>query len=301
MVVRRLLPLLLLVLLTACQKELDQIGGGEVRLSYTLPDDDGFPASIDTMRWLLYDGSGDLVRELHLAPRQQQFFTVAQLPEGTYTVVNVSNAKGRTAFCDKETLDGLSLAADTQTPEGWYENTDHLFWQMKTFSLEDGHQTADLPLVDVHCHLHVHVGWKGLPRQQGSDWTMRLYGVPLRLWGGRQGLTLSSGLHPQTDDTATGEHRIQVRMLNYELEGVFTTFRWTDACVPALQIWCGEEPASPLMRLATAFNEWHWSPDHTVAQDYWLDVMINPDGTADVKASSRFGVVDWIDGGTIIG
>ena len=29
--------------------------------------------------------------------------------------------------------------------------------------------------------------------------------------------------------------------------------------------------------------------------------MINPDGTADVKASSRFGVVDWIDGGTIIG
>lgn len=292
------LMMLLTFSVAGCHKDLLDREGGDVRLSYTLPQGVDFGSSIDTMRWLLYNESGLLLRELNMHPRQQQYLTSDELPEGKYTVVNIGNQTTRSVVDGLNSLSQLAVQANTQTAGGWYENTDHLFWQMRHFTVSGSQTVVELPLADVHCHLHVHVVWQGLPRQQG-DWTLRLYGVPLSFQGGIPWTTRGGAQHPLTRSDTRGEHRISVRMLNYELQGIFTTFRWTSDCVPTLQVWCDDGPASPRLDLQRAFQQWGWNPDRIVAQDFWLEVTINGDDSADVRASSRLGVADWIDGGTL--
>lgn len=299
---KRLWPLLLVsVLMVGCQKELLEASRGDICLGYTLPSGNElgeYKSSIDTLTWLVYDDGGRLVYQLRMTPRQ--YFMLDELPDGRYTVVCMANITGRTAVTGEDDLEQLMVKADTRQADGWYDNTDHLFWQMGTFVVAEGHSRVELPLADVHCHLHVQVRWKTLPRQVGN-WTLRLYDVPLAYQAGMLGRTLEGLPHPLADENELGEHRIDVRLLNYELDGLFTTFRWTNAHIPALQVWCGDEPASPLMGLEKAFETWHWYPDRTIAQDYWLVVTIADDGTAEVKVASRFGVADWIDGGVIGG
>lgn len=304
MVVRRLLPLLLLALLTACQKDLIYEDWGdvrEIRLSYTTPATLEYREDIDTLRWLLFDGEGRFRRELSMKPRQRQYFDPGDLPDGRYTVVCIANATSR-SFLDNDlkTLNDLTLWADTRQQEGWYANVDHLFWQKSTFTLSMGYSEVAVPLVDVHCHLHVRLWWKGVPETSGSDYSLRLYGVPLACRVGTTGLTLGGLPHPEMGDSV-GEHRLAVEPYNFVISGEFVTMRWTDDHVPQLQLWCGDQPATPLIDLYKVFSEWHWSPDRTVAQDYWLNVVINLDGSVTVSVGGKARIVDWQDGGTIGG
>lgn len=287
--------------LSSCHKDLTddaEEDSNKVILRYTIPAVVDFDKSIYNMRWLLYDSQGHYVRELDMQPRHRQTFELADMPDGQYTVINVGNTTDRTFFEHMESLDSLQLWANTRDEGGWYENVDCIYWQMRTFTLSDNGVTrVDMPLANSHCHLHVHVWWKGLPGRSGL-WTMRLYDVSVNYYAGRQGQNIATLDHPLLGE-ATGEHRITVEPLNFELDGEFVVFRWTDSHVPKLQIWCNDEAASPLIDLGKVFGEWHWSPDRTVAQDYYLDVQINDDGSADVSTWGRGRIADWVDGGVI--
>lgn len=303
---RLLLPLFLLTLLlsVACQKELiyeDFSDVKEIRLSYVTPLTVQYETDIDSLLWLLYDGNGHCVKTLRMDRLQRQFFDREDLPDGDYTVVCIANATSR-SFIDNKTLtlDSLALWADTRRPDGTFDNVDDLFWTMQTFTMFEGSQTVELPLVDIHCHLHVRLWWKGVPTRSDSDYTLRLYGVPLSYRAGSTGLVIGGLPHPELADTL-GEHRIEVEPYNFIISGEFVTMRWTDDHVPLLQLWCGDEPVTPLIDLYGVFSEWHWSPDRTLAQDYWLNIEVRLDGSVDVSAGGRGRIVDWQDGGTIGG
>lgn len=303
MTIQRHFPACILatLILSGCQKELLRDDLSEVRdvmVSYTVPEGREFGSSIATMRWLVYNEEGHFFRELSMEPKQYQYFGTHQLPDGNYTVVNIANSTSRTQVESYETLDQLMLRANTQQPEGWYDNVDCLFWQMREIEVKEGSvTTVNMPMADIHCHLHVHVGWKGLPQQRG-DWTIHLSDVNVAYHAGRKGLTIAGVEHPEVAENL-GEHRISVVPLNFELDGEFIVYRWTDSRVPKLQVRCNGEPVTPLMDIGTVFDEWKWSPDNTVAQDYWLGVQINADGSADIQTWGRARVADWIDGGII--
>ena len=263
-----------------------------------MPEGINMEESISNMRWLVFDAEGNFVRELDMTKNHRQLFKQEEMPDGQYTVVNITNASGRTLFDNIETLEDLKIWADTQQPGGWYSNVDCLFWQMENFTLAEGRsEQVTLPLANIHCHLHVHVSWQGLPRQSGN-WTMRLYDVNVNYYIGRYGVTIGGLRHPELGKK-TGEHRISVEPFNFELDGEFVVYRWTDSHVPRLQIWCNDEEASPMIPLADVFEDWHWSPDHTLSQDYWLNVVINNDGSADISVGGRGRIADWVDGGTL--
>lgn len=297
-----LLVATILFMLTSCHKDLlrqDLSDVREVCVSYTVPDGREFPSSIATMRWLVYDAQGHYFCELQMEPKQRQYFEPSQLPDGQYSAVNVANATNRTLFENTETLNDLALYANTRQPEGWYGNVDCLFWQMRQFTVKQGYvDEVDMPLADIHCHLHVHVWWQGLPQESGQ-WTMHLYGVNVAYHAGRNGVVVGGVEHPELVTDALGEHRINVTPLNFELDGEFIVFRWTDSNVPKFQIKCNDQEASPLIDINQVFDEWKWSPDNTRAQDYWLGIQINKDGSADVQTWGRAKVADWIDGGII--
>ncbi len=303
MVRSRLVPLLLMMLplLAGCQKDLiyeDFSDVKEVRLSYTTPMTVQYETDIDSLLWLLYDDGGHCVRTLLMDHRQRQFFDRNDLPDGRYTLVCIANATSRSLIDNSTlTLDSLALRAATRRDDGTYGNVDDLFWSMQPFTMEEGHHTVELPLADIHCHLHVRLWWHGVPETDG-DYTLRLYGVPLSYSAGQQGLVIGGLPHPELTDSL-GEHRIEVEPYNFIISGEFVTMRWTDDHVPCLQLWCGDEPATPLIDLYKVFSEWHWSPDRTLAQDYWLNIEVRLDGSVDVSVGGRGRIVDWQDGGII--
>lgn len=296
-----MVALTVLSILTSCHKDLQHTDLSDVRevsVSYTVPEGRDFPTSIARMQWLVYDAQGRYFCELQMEPKQCQYFDSSLLPDGQYTVVNIANNTSKTVIDHSQTLDDLLLSANTRQPEGWYSNVDCLFWQMRQFTVRQGYvDRVAMPLADIHCHLHVHVWWKGLPGESGQ-WTLRLYGVNVGYHAGRLGLTIGGLEHPELTD-ALGEHRIDVVPLNFELDGEFVVYRWTDSNVPRLQVWCDDAPVSPLIDILQVFNEWQWSPDNTTSQDYWLGIQLNPDGSADVQTWGRARVADWIDGGVI--
>lgn len=291
-----------LSILTSCHKDLlreDLSDVREVSVSYTVPDGREFQYSIARMQWLVYDSLGHYFCELQMEPMQRQYFEPSQLPDGLYTVVNIANNTSKTLIDYYQNLDDLVLWANTRQPEGWYSNVDCLFWQMRQFTVRQGYiDKVAMPLADIHCHLHVHVWWQGLPQQSGQ-WTIHLYGVNVGYHAGRYGLTIGGVEHPDLVADELGEHRIDVTPLNFELDGEFIVFRWTDSNVPQLQIKCNGEAASPLIDINKVFEEWGWSPDRTTSQDYWLGIQINKDGSADVQTWGNARVADWIDGGVI--
>lgn len=291
----------LTLVLSSCHKELDVVDISDVRevcVSYTVPEYREFNTSVARMTWLVYDSLGNYFCELQMEPQQRQYFDPDQLPDGQYTVVSIANNTGKTLIDSTKRLDDLMLWANTRQPEGWYSNVDCLFWQMRQITVREHYvDKVDMPLADIHCHLHVHIWWQGLPQQSGQ-WTMHLNGVNVAYHAGRKGMVVGGLDHPELADTL-GEHRIDVTPLNFELDGEFIVYRWTDSNMPKLQLRCNGEAASPLIDVDQVFSEWQWSPDNTVSQDFWLGIQINRDGSADVQTWGRARVADWIDGGVI--
>lgn len=296
-----MLTIAMLYVLTSCHKDLlrqDLSDVREVCVSYTVPEGREFPSSIACMKWLVYDSLGHYFCDLQMEPLQHQYFEPYQLPDGHYTVVNIANNTSKTSIENYRNLDELMVYANTRQPEGWYSNVDCLFWQMRQITIENGLvENVDMPLADIHSHLHVHVWWKGLPQESGQ-WTIRLYDVNVAYHAGRYGIAVGNVEYPEVADSL-GEHRIDVTPLNFELDGEFIVYRWTDSHIPKLQIYCNSQVASPLIEISDVFDKWHWSSDQTSAQDYWLGIQLNQDGSADVQTWGRARVADWIDGGII--
>lgn len=301
---KRLLPLLIVpVLLAACQKELiydDLSMVKEVKLSYETLGTQAYKLSVDSLRWLLFDASGRYLQELQMTDHQRQYFDRSDLPDGDYTVVCVANATAKAfIYNEKLSLDDLMLWVNTRQEGGWYANIDQLYWQMARFTLAPGKEVIELPLVDIHCHLHVRLWWQGVPQGSG-EYTLRLYDVPVGCYLGRTGSVLAGYQHPLLAEEY-GEHRIEVEPYNFIISGEFITLRWTDGHMPSLQLWCGDEAASPLISLYDIFDEWHWSPDRTMAQDYWLNIEVLTDGSVNVSVGGNSRITDWQNGGIIGG
>lgn len=299
---------LLATLLTGCSLEDDRDECRyQVRLHYheTVDGVDQFQQDIKSMRHLLFDSDGRFVQWLGSTQNGSQDVDIGGLGNGTYTVITVANATEKTLFEDYDNINTFRVVHNARYTrsraddgdESDYANTDELYWRKVTFTFDGTPQVVDCPLSNIHCHLHVRAEWKGVPKQSGL-WTMRLYNVHTEYLAGETGLIINNRSHPVETDR-TGTHRIESDTFNFELESEFVTFRWTNDEIPMLQIWCEDEPVTPLMDLKKAFDEWGWYPDRAQIQDYCIELLIGNDGTVDMRASGRANVGDWIDGGII--
>lgn len=296
---------LLATLLTGCslEDERDECCY-QIRLHYheTVDGVDLFQQDIKSMRHLLYDSEGRFVRWIDSPASHPQDVDISDLESGAYTVVTVANATDKTLFENYDQLSTFRLRHDgqyagTRSEVTNHDNSDELYWHMVSFTIDNQPKVIDCPLANIHCHLHVRAEWKGLPQQNGR-WTMRLFGVPTEFLAGEVGLVIRHISHPVMSMARTN-HQVGTSNFNFELEAEFITCRWTNSDLPALQIWCDDEPASPLMDLEKAFQEWGWYPDRALIQDYWIELLIGNDGSVDMRAGGRANVSDWIDGGTI--
>ena len=294
---------LLVLLLTSCLPDDSDDCCYQVLLRYheTVYGEDRFWSDIRQTRHLLYDARGRLVGEYSADANNRQQVLVLNVEDGRYTMVTVANATDRTIFENTEDLSRLTIRqaapVTRQTDDVQYGNGDELFFNRQSFEAGREPVEIDCELSNIHCHLHVKVQWKGLPTQSGR-WTMRLYNVHTAYELATDGLTiLDSNFPAYTAELAS--HQTDPSMFNFELEGEFITFRWTDEDIPQLQIFCDEEPVTGRMELEKAFQEWKWHPDLTQIQDYWLELLIDNAGEVDMRSGGKASVVDWQDGGTI--
>lgn len=298
---------LLATLLTSCSLDDDRDECCyQVRLHFheTVDGVDMFPEDIKSMRHLLFDSEGRFIDWIGSTQKNSQDVDVSGLNNGSYTVITVANATDKTFFEDYDYISTFRLYHQdqfTRTRDGEktieYANTDELYWRKVEFTIDGTPQVIDCPLSNIHCHLHVRAEWKGVPQQSGL-WTMRLYNVHTEYQAGETGLVIKDRLFP-VETERCGTHRIEADTFNFELDGEFITFRWTNDEQPMLQIWCDEEPVTPLMDLEKAFQEWGWYPDRAQIQEYWIELLIDYDGSVEMRASGKMNVGDWINGGII--
>lgn len=305
MKMRLLILGLLATLLTGCSLDDDRDECCyQIRLHYheTIDGEDQFERDIKSMQHLLYDSEGFFIRMIESTADNPQDVDISGLDNGEYTVITVANATEKTLFEDYEHISTFRLVHNarytrTRSENEDYANSDELYWRKVTFTVDGTSKVIDCPLSNIHCHLHVTANWKGIPKQMGL-WTLRLFHVHTEYMAGEVGLVIRERQHP-VETNQRGNHRIDADTFNFELEGEFITFRWTNERLPKLQIWCEDESATTMMDLQKAFEEWGWYPDRAQVQDYWINLQIGDDGSVDMRASGEARVNDWIDGGTI--
>lgn len=276
----------------------------QIRLHYheTIDGVDLYKQDIKSMQHLLFDSEGYFIRWIDSPADHSQDVDITGLDNGEYTVITVANATDKTLFEDYDHISTFRLVHNghytrTRSESEDYADSDKLYWHKVTFTVDGTSKVIDCPLSNLHCHLHVTANWKGVPKQSGL-WTIRLFHVHTEYQAGNVGLEIRERQFP-VETNKRGDYRKDADTFNFELEGVLTTFRWTNARLPKLQIWCDDEPATTMMDLAKAFDEWGWYPDRAQVQEYWIDLQIGDDGSVDMRASGEARVNDWIDGGTI--
>lgn len=286
---------------------------------------DDFSQHIDHMRHFLFDDLGRFIKELPPSSKGRQDVRLIKMPVGTYTVITVANATvGRTQLSELmkpwSTLADFRLAithleskkiVDASNVHG---NGDELFWNSRTFTVRSNRsQYIICDLSNIHCHLGVKVKWNTVPKMDG-DYTIRLTQVPtdyvlspsladtIRRHSGEPLSAESSPKHViytfPKHAGSLGVHEITVPLYNLELEGVFTTLRYSNTHIPTLQIFHGDVAITKPINLGRAFRAWNWLPSSNPEQDYRIELTLYDDGRVLVNQWAETTVLDWIDGGT---
>lgn len=286
---------------------------------------DEFRQHIQHMRHFLFDQHGRFVRELPPSQGARQDVRLNRLPLGTYTVVTVANATQTNTQLNElaaswSTLTGFRLALTHlvgTTPEAGgaiHGNGDELFWNARTFTAQrKREQRIICDLSNVHCHLYVKVKWNTVPKVDG-DYTMRLTQVPLDYSLSPTPADTILGRHDEDfrgESTpsqvvrtfpryagAFGTHDLTVPLYNLELEGTFTTLRYSDAHIPTLQLFHGNNAVTKPIDLRRAFLSWNWMPSSQPEQDYKIELTLYDDGRVIVNQWAETSVLDWVDGGS---
>lgn len=326
MSIRLLLLGLLATLLTGCSLEddRDECCGVTLHFRYMETGQDVFFNNIRSMRHFLFDSDSIFVREVFVSQTTNKV-QILQIDNGQYTMITIANTTtANTALSEliprvSHLSDfQLSLAdSETRTSEnGYYDNADELFYNATVFTVTDSDRDFYFEdLSNVHCHLHVYLYWHKLPDYTGT-FTMKLYDVPadfslspdsmMRVKtvtddDSMQPTSLNSvQLVPVSMDRFV-EHHIEVMPYNFTLTGEFITHRWTNECIPVLQVYNGDKTVTRQIPLKEVFDNWKIYPDSDPVQDYWLEIEVYPDGTSYVSKHIKGKINGWIDGGKITG
>lgn len=300
-----------------------------LRYRYISDDKDLYKQMIQTERHYLFDDKGTFMYEVPVDSARRTEVRLRNLKEGTYTMLTIGNRTEDYTYMDalkpgETQLKDVTLALQHRTEDNAaYTNAEELFWNLRTFEskLKES-RTYLCDMANIHCHLHIKIGWeRDLP--EGSDrYTVELSKlVPqyrmeinpaytLQVMGGpeegadRNEPTRDYSVHhypysPKPHDAVVwSDNTLRGRELFYEVR----TLRYLDEAIPTLQLWHdGARLFNRPIDLEPIFKDWGWYPNLNPEQEYRIELLILDNGQVIVKPWVTSSVLDWEDGGSFGG
>lgn len=297
-----------------------------LRYRYISDDKDLYKQMIQTEQHYLFDDKGTFMYEVPVDSARRTEVRLRNLKEGTYTMLTIGNrTEGYTSMDALKPgvtqLKDVTLALLHRTEDNAaYTNAEELFWNLRTFKVQPNkNHTYLCDMANLHCHLHIKIGWEGdLPA--GSDrYTVELSKlVPqyrleinpaytLQVMGSvpegadRNEPTHDYSVHhypysPKPHDAVVrSENTLRGRELFYEVR----TLRYLDEAIPTLQLWHdGARLFNRPIDLDPIFKDWGWYPNLNPEQEYRIELLIQDNGLVTVKPWVTSSVLDWEDGGS---
>lgn len=297
-----------------------------LRYRYISDDKDLYKQMIQTEQHYLFDDKGTFMYEVPVDSARRTEVRLRNLKEGTYTMLTIGNrTEGYTSMDALKPgvtqLKDVTLALQHRTEDNAaYTNAEELFWNLRTFKVQPNkNHTYLCDMANLHCHLHIKIGWEGdLPA--GSDrYTVELSKlVPLyrleinpaytlQVMGSvpegadRNEPTRDYSVHhypysPKPYDAVVrSENTLRGRELFYEVR----TLRYLDEAIPTLQLWHdGARLFNRPIDLNPIFKDWGWYPNLNPEQEYRIELLIQDNGLVTVKPWVTSSVLDWEDGGS---
>ena len=297
-----------------------------LRYRYISDDKDLYKQMIQTEQHYLFDDKGTFMYEVPVDSARRTEVRLRNLKEGTYTMLTIGNrTEGYTSMDALKPgvtqLKDVTLALQHRTEDNAaYTNAEELFWNLRTFKVQPNkNHTYLCDMANLHCHLHIKIGWEGdLPA--GSDrYTVELSKlVPqyrleinpaytLQVMGSvpegadRNEPTHDYSVHhypysPKPHDAVVrSENTLRGRELFYEVR----TLRYLDEAIPTLQLWHdGARLFNRPIDLDPIFKDWGWYPNLNPEQEYRIELLIQDNGLVTVKPWVTSSVLDWEDGGS---
>jgi len=259
-------------------------------------------------------------------PRNLQQIKPSHLASGKYTIVSIGNMTRKTRLADLHvgttTLRQMELYMNTLNSEGCMENGDRLYFGSREFERIKDRETRYISdMSNIHCLLGVTVKWEddAAPYKQG-DYRMGLREVPaknllnvtndnrvivanpLEEQGWESTRTKVVHAFPPAVATDLTSHCLTAPIdAHRKVRGQFITLRYTDDLIPHFRLYRENEAVMKEIDLSRLFTAWNWAVSSNIEQVYDIEIEIKKDGTVVVTQGLQAGVLDWEDGGTIIG
>lgn len=285
----------------------------------TVSSGDRYRDNIRTMRHFLYDASGRYLREVPSHPRSPQRMVLRNLPFGDYTMLTVANASSKTLLeLEVKSLSEARLFTANRSLS-LQSDTDDLFYNYRHFRSEDRKREYYCDLSNVHCHLHVMVGWEGKPPYHDSDYRLEARRINssytltpdpdmlcLNISQSRSGSQLprESSYRDVVHHFPFGredwvEHADGSLYYNQRAFFEIVSLRYTDIDIPTIQLFHGDEALTDPLDLTKSFRAWLWYPDDHPEQIYRIKLIIKENGDVLIYPwSGMTDVLDWEDGGS---
>lgn len=275
---------------------------------------------VSTFRHFLFDAEGILQEVFDVSGDDCERQRLV-LPSGNYTMVSFANQKpGQSAYSPftvgTTTLEEMRIYKDYPQEDGFHADCEPLFYAYRPFTVKRSgasHYIADV--THAHNELTIIVKWKNGNIPASESYRMELTGVPAE-YSFDPGDFVTIGASSENSEmngspvsTANrlvyampqhagrmANHAVQARFKpNGSLEGVFTTYRYTNATIPLFRLYGDNGPLMKQIDLATFFYRMGWELDRNLEQVFSITLTIDGDR---VYASPTY-VNDWEDGGVI--
>lgn len=296
-----------------------------LRYRYISLGHDRYLQMIQTERHYLFDDKGTFMYEVPVDSARRTEERLRNLREGTYTMLTIGNRTEGYTHMDAlkpgvTQLKEVTLALQHRTEDNAaYTHAEELFWNLRTFKAQrNKNQTYLCDMANIHCHLHIKIGWEGdLPA--GSDrytvelsklvpqyrleinpaYTLQVMGEPAAGADSNEPTRDYSVHHypysPQPHDAVVrSENTLRGRELFYEVR----TLRYLNEAIPTLQLWHdGARLFNRPIDLDPIFKDWGWYPNLNPEQEYRIELRLLKNGQVEVKPWMTGSVLDWEDGG----
>ncbi|KXB33987.1 hypothetical protein HMPREF1869_01361 [Bacteroidales bacterium KA00251] len=321
-----------LVCLTSCSMEDVRDACCEsvvLQYRYISKGKDMYAQFVHTERRFLFDSNGKFMYEVPVDSTHRPIVRLRRLPKGTYSMLTIGNRTEKGSYLDAmkpgiTSLQEITLALGRRTADQQaFANAEELFWNLRTFDARCKQTCTYLcDMANLHCYLHVKIGWEGdLPL--GSDrYTLELSKLlPRYRMEINPKYTLEvKGKAPNGADRneptpnysvhhypyAPAPHDAVVRTVNSlrgrELFYEVRTLRYLNEAIPTLQVWHdGVQLFKRPIDLTPIFKDWGWYPNLNPEQVYRIELRILKSGQVEVKPWVSGSVLDWEDGGNFGG
>lgn len=267
---------------------------------------DLFKENIYSLRHFLFDQKGHFIEEVPAA-NGLQYQELKKMATGPYTMVTVGNsAEGtilETPLANSRLQNFMLHIAGTDG-----RNADPLYYGICRFNLlresANREQRFVTQMSNVHCKLKVTVKWQNRPPllTQEPIYRLTLNHAPESYeLDALNGYAMGEKQFPYSP-AWNREHGIDCSLNSRQLNGTFTSLRYTNNNLPILNVLCLKEgkyvEQTPPLDLKVAFSAWGYRPSSAERQDYKIVVTIYLDGHVGVKVEMESGIADWVDGGS---